>query len=155
MIKTTRPFLALAIIVATATPLLAGSQQEAAHKAHDVYLAAINANDLDMFLDAVTDDIVFIAPNAPVMEGKDQVGPWVAGYFDAVETAWEKTSVEFVVAGDWAYERYTYTVVDTPKGGTESYTDTGNGMNIYHLGDDGVWRVARDVWATNQPLPTQ
>ncbi len=127
-------------------------QEKAVHQAHDAYLAAINSNDLDTFLDAVTEDIVFIAPNSPVMVGKAEVGPWVGGYFEAVATKWEKTSVEFVVSGDWAFERYTYIAVDTPRGGGEAYTDTGNGINIYRLGDDGIWRVARDAWATDQPL---
>ena len=27
-----------------------------------------------------------------------------------------------------------------------------NGINIYRLGDDGIWRVARDVWTISQPL---
>ena len=75
-------------------------------------------------------------PNAPAMAGKDVVGGWVAGYFDAVETAWEKTSLELVVSGDWAFERYAYTATDTPHGGGAAYTDSGNGINIYRTGDD-------------------
>lgn len=140
--------LALAGAASAATP-----QERAAHQAHDAYLAAINSNDLDTFLGAVTEDIVFIAPNSPVMVGKAEVGLWVGGYFEAFATKWEKTSVEFVVSGNWAFERYSYIAVDTPRAGGEAYTDTGNGINIYRLGDDGIWRVARDVWATNQPLP--
>lgn len=154
MTSSTRTLTALAATVAlTGAAYAASPAEEAAHRAHDAYLAAINANDLDSFLNAVTDDIVFIAPNSPVMVGKAEVGPWVGGYFAAFETKWEKTSVEFVVSGDWAFERYTYTVVDTPRGGGAAATDTGNGINIYRLGDDGVWRVARDAWATSQPLP--
>ena len=80
-----------------------------------------------------------------------EVEPWVSGYFEAVETSWEKTSLEIVVAGDWAFERYAYKATDTPHGGGEPLIDTGNGINIYRVGDDGVWRVARDAWATNQP----
>lgn len=154
MTKKTRTLTAAAAAaMAMAGPASAETPQEkAAHKAHDVYLAAINSNDLDTFLDAVTDDIVFIAPNSPVMVGKAEVGPWVGGYFEAFATKWEKTSVEFVVSDDWAFERYTYIAVDTPRRGGEAYTDTGNGINIYRLGDDGVWRVARDAWATDQPV---
>lgn len=144
---------AVAAVAMTGTVSAQTPQELAAHKAHDTYLAAINSNDLDTFLAAVTDDIVFIAPNSPVMVGKAEVGPWVGGYFEAVATKWEKTSVEFVVAGDWAFERYTYIAVDTPRAGGEAYTDTGNGINIYRLSDDGIWRVARDAWATDQPLP--
>ena len=64
-----------------------------------------------------------------------------------------KDTVEFVISRDWAFERYTYKAIDTPHAGGEAYTDTGNGINIYRLGAGGTWRVARDAWATNQPLP--
>jgi hypothetical protein len=37
------------------------------------------------------------------------------GYFEAHQTVWLKTSVEFIVWDDWAYERYTYRSVDTPR----------------------------------------
>ena len=55
------------------------------------------------------------------------------------------------MADGWAFERYTYHVTDTPRDGSAAYSDTGSGINIYRLGEDGVWRVARDVWATNRP----
>lgn len=152
-VKTRALASAAAVVAMTGAAFAASPQEEAAHRAHDAYVVAINSNDLDTFLNTVTDDIVFIAPNSPVMVGKTEVGPWVGGYFEAFKTKWEKTSIEFVVSGDWAFERYTYKAVDTPRGGGEAYTDTGNGINIYRLGDDGVWRVARDAWATSQPLP--
>ena len=102
-------------------------------------------------MSTVTDDIVFIAPNSPAMQGKATVGPWVGGYFEAMETSWEKTTLEFVVGDGWAFERYAYKVTDTPRAGGDPYSDTGNGVNIYRREDDGVWRVARDIWATDQP----
>lgn len=137
------------LVVFSGTALTANSAKDAAHLAHDRYLAAINANDPVAFLATVTDDIVFIAPNTPTMVGKAEVEPWVRGYFDAVETSWEKTSLEFVVTGDWAFERYSYKVADLPRGGGDVSVETGNGINIYRLGADDVWRVARDVWAAD------
>lgn len=144
---------ALATTVTFANAVVAANPQEqAVHRAHDKYLAAINANDLDAFLTAVTNDIVFIAPNSPMMVGMSAVEPWVRGYFEAVETSWDKTTIEIVVADGWAFERYTYLAVDRPHGGGKPSVDTGNGINIYRVGADGVWRVARDIWATNRPL---
>ena len=151
MLRTT--CLAALSILALSGSALADAPAVSAEKAHQAYLEAINANDLERFLQTVTDDIVFIAPNGPVMEGKDQVGPWVGGYFAAVETTWQKTTLEFVVAGDWAFERYAYRVIDRPRAGGAPTRDTGNGINIYRRGEDGIWRVARDAWATDQPLP--
>ncbi|MEO5843846.1 MAG: hypothetical protein ABIQ33_03290, partial [Caldimonas sp.] len=74
-------------------------------------------------------------------------------------TVWEKESLEFVVDDEWAYERYRYKSVDTPRAdgpaaGTPVVTDTGNGLNIYRRDASGAWLVARDAWATEKtPTP--
>lgn len=73
----------------------------AAHAAHDAYINAINSNDLDKYLGTITDDIVYLPPNSAAIVGKSEVGPWVQGYFDAFHTQWAKTTIEFVVQGDW------------------------------------------------------
>ncbi|SMX48679.1 YybH family protein [Maliponia aquimaris] len=139
---------AAALSLATASLALADPASNSAKGAHAAYLAAINSNDLTQFLETVTDDIVFIAPDSPVMSGKGEVGPWVAGYFAAVETHWDKRSEEFVVSGGWAFERYAYVATDTMRESGETLTSTGHGVNIYRLEDDGVWRVARDIWVS-------
>jgi ketosteroid isomerase-like protein len=155
MNKTMHTLMAAGTAVGLAGAAVAGSPvEEAAHHAHDAYLNAINSNDTDQLMAVVTDDIVYIAPNSPAIVGKSEVGAWVAGYFEAYSTQWEKTTLEFVVSGDWAFERYAYKVVDTPRSGGNAVVDNGNGINIYHLDADGTWRVARDAWATEQPLPT-
>jgi ketosteroid isomerase-like protein len=88
--------------------------------------------------------------------GRAAVSDFAKGYFEAYQTVWVKTSAD-VVSDDWAYERYTYKSVDTPRpdgpaAGTPVVTDTGNGINIYQRGADGKWRVARDAWATDKAL---
>ncbi|MDQ3544327.1 MAG: nuclear transport factor 2 family protein [Actinomycetota bacterium] len=120
----------------------------AVHHAHQAYLDAINTNDVGRLLATVTDDIVFLPPNSEPIAGKEAVGAWVAGYFEAIQTVWTKTTVELVVGGDLAYEWYRYHVVDTPRDGGEATTDTGNGVNIYRLDADRTWHVWRDIWAT-------
>ena len=129
--------------------------EQAAHQAHDAYVAGINSNNLETFLATISDDAVFLPPNSEPIAGKAAVGEWVKGYLAAYETTWVKTSKEFVVRGDLAYEWYVYTSTDTPKvggpaAGTPVVTDTGNGINIYRRGADGVWRVARDAWTTTR-----
>lgn len=129
------------------------SVEAAAHHAHDLYLLAINSNNVDAFLGTVTDDIVLLPPNSPAIQGKKDVGAWVKAYFGAYQTSWDKTSKEFVVVGDLAYEWYEYTSEDVPRPDgpakdTPTVSDTGNGINIYRRGSDGVWRVARDAWST-------
>lgn len=138
------------------TAALPASQTDAiARQAHEAYVTAINSNNLETLLGMLTDDVVYLAPNAPALVGKAAVRPWADDYFKAYQTHWEKTSLEFVVVGDWAIERYAYKSTDTPKAGGTPVHDTGKGINIYHHDADGKWRIARDAWNSDLPLPTK
>lgn len=116
------------------------------HEVHEAYVQAINSNDLDAMLEIMTDDVVFLAAQEPPMVGKDAVRPWLEGYLEAYKTHWDKPVLEFVVSGDWAFERYSYKSTDTPRGGGDIVEDTGWGLLIYHRDADGRWRVARDAF---------
>ena len=142
-----------AITAAVTVGADSNTDQLAAHHAHERYVEAINANSVDQIMAVVTDDIVYLAPNTPEVVGRAAVRGWLQAYFTAYKASWQKTSLEFVVVGDWAFERYGYKSVDTPTAGGNAVTDTGSGINIYHRDTDGIWRVARDAWATAQPVP--
>jgi len=126
-----------------------------AHRAHEAYVTAINSNNLDSLLAMLTEDVVYLYPHEPVLVGKTAVRPWVDAYLKAFQTHWEKVALEFVVAGEWAFERYSYKSTDTPRAGGAVVQDTGWGLVIYHHDPDGTWRVARDAWSTDRPLPTK
>jgi ketosteroid isomerase-like protein len=122
-----------------------------AHLAHEAYVEAINSNNLDQLLGMLTDDVVFLAPNEAVMIGKESVKPWLEGYLAAFKTHWDKPVHEFVVNGEWAFERYSYHSTDTLLETGEVFEGTGWGLVIYHHDEDGKWRVARDAWGSDQP----
>ena len=128
------------------------SSEQALHHAHDEFVAAINANDFDRIMAMLTDDVVFLAAHAPPIIGKAAVGEWIQGYMDAFVTHWDKPSEELIVTGHWAFQRYSYTSTDRPHGGGDPIVDTGWGLAVYHLDDDGQWRVARDSFGSDQPL---
>lgn len=122
--------------------------------AHDAYVAAINTNDPDAVAARMTQDVVFQAPGAPELIGREAVREFVAGYVGAFETRWEKTSIDFTVAGDYAFERYTYSHVDTSRETGEVVTGEGKGVIVFEREDDGVWRVAVDGWSDTRPAPS-
>lgn len=127
------------------------SDDAGAHKVHEAYVNAINSNNLDTLLGVLTDDVVYLAAHDKPMVGKAAVKPWVDEYFKAYKTHWDKPVKEFIVNGEWAYERYDYTSTDTPITGGDPVTDTGWGLVVYHRDTDGVWRVARDAWGPDHP----
>lgn len=125
--------------------------EAAAHMAHENYVTAINSNNLEAVMEMLTDDVVFMAANNPVMEGKAVIKPWVEGYLNAFTTHWVKTVDEFVITGEYAFERYSYKSTDTSKADGSVIEDTGWGLLIYHYDADGKWRVARDAWGPDHP----
>ena len=139
-----------------ARPIAAAAVDTAAiaHEAHEAYVTAINSNNVDSLMAVLTDDVVFQAPHEPEMVGKAALRPWAEGYASAYNFRWEKTTLEFIIAGDWAFERYAYKSFDTPKAGGATIEDVGKGLNIYHHDADGRWRVARDAWSSDRPIPT-
>jgi ketosteroid isomerase-like protein len=112
----------------------------AAHQAHEAYVTAINSNNLDSLLGVLTEDVVFLSAHEPVMVGKAAVRPWLEGYLKAYKTHWDKPVHEFIISGDWAFERYSYKSTDTPLDGGAVVEDTGWGLVIYHHDADGKWR---------------
>ncbi|EJL31145.1 nuclear transport factor 2 family protein [Novosphingobium sp. AP12] len=142
-----------ALLALTGSCSAAPSATEAIERlAHDTYVAAINSNDADTLLADLTDDVVYQAPGAPEVVGKAAVGEWVRSYLATYRTKWEKTSLGFTVAGDWAFERYTYKVADTDKVTGTVITDVGKGINVFRKGKDGKWRVALDGWSSDRPV---
>jgi ketosteroid isomerase-like protein len=123
----------------------------AAHQAHEAYVTAINSNNLDSLLAVLTEDVVFLPAGEAPMVGKPAVRPWLEAYLRAFRTHWDKPVMEFVVNGDWAFERYSYESSDTPLAGGAPVVDTGWGLVIYHHDADGTWRVARDAWGPDHP----
>jgi tryptophan-rich sensory protein len=122
-----------------------------AHMAHQAYLTAVNSNDLQSLLDVLTEDVVFMAPSDQPYVGKPAVRLWIAESLRTSRRHWDKPVQEFVLNGDWAFERYSYTATDTPVQGGAARVDTGWGLVIYHHDTDGKWRVARDAWASDHP----
>ena len=62
---------------------------------------------------------------------------------------------EFVVSGQWAFERYAHASTDTPLGGGAVVTDSGWGLVVYRHDSDGKWRVARDARGSERPVPAR
>ena len=119
-------------------------------RAHEDYLAAINANDAEALLAMLTDDAIYLPPHEPAVEGKAAIRPWIEGYFGAYRTHWDKETLELVAAGDWAMELAAERVRDVPVGGGEAVEDVCKGIIIYRRQADGTWKVARDMWNSDR-----
>ena len=147
-------------VVATALVACDSSRQNSPSQAEDLaaiaafnerYLAAINNEDIAALSALTTEGHIMLMPNRPPLVGKaanDEVNGRVFEQFDFDES-W--APVETVVAGDWAYQRGTFTTVATPRAGGQALTFTGNFLRIYQRQPDGSWRMTRDMFNSDRP----
>ena len=115
------------------------------------YLAAINDGDIDSLSRLTTESHIMLAPNRPPIVGKaanDAANGRVFEQFEIDET-W--TPGETALGGDWAWQRGTFSVTATPKGGGEPSTTTGSFLRIYARQPDGAWRMTIDMFNRDSP----
>jgi ketosteroid isomerase-like protein len=117
--------------------------RQAIEQVHELYIEAVLAEDVEAFLDTVTDDF----------GGKDAVRVWFNATFGAYSTVkLVFPTADVTIDRDWAFKQYTFDWTLDPKAGGDQVRDLGSGLYIYHLGDDGSWKVAYDIWNSSEPL---
>jgi uncharacterized protein (TIGR02246 family) len=119
----------------------------------DAHVTALNSGDADAWVGVFSEDAVQMPPNFPANTGREAIRQWSKGFLDAVRAEFALEVEEVRVAGDWAFERGTYRIRVTPRAGGESFPDTGKYITIYEKQPDGAWRMARDIWNSNNPIP--
>jgi len=127
-------------------PVVEGDDVAAISALHGMRLEAAAAADIDAFLESMTDDAVLMPPDGPAIEGREAMRAFLGEMFETYVVDVEKPYSSITVVGDWAFEDYTYEMTLTPRAGGESIVDAGKGMFVYRRGEDGRWRIARDVW---------
>jgi ketosteroid isomerase-like protein len=117
------------------------------------YLGAINDGDAATLSNLTTDGHIMLMPGREPLIGKqanDEANARLAERVDIDET-W--TPVETVIDGDLAFQRGTFVVIATPKGGERGNPIPGHFMRIYQRQPNGEWRMTRDMFNTLSAAP--
>ena len=118
------------------------------------HLDAFNRADVDGMAEVVAEDIVTMPPNIRAFEGKEACRSWWQQGFDAARSHFEVIPTELEVAGDWAYDLFTWSMESTPHEGGEAAHDRGNCVFLWRRGSDDSWRLARAIWnSDNEAAP--
>jgi uncharacterized protein (TIGR02246 family) len=101
---------------------------------------AANAGDAAGIAALYTDDAVLLPPGAPIAQGKDKIQGLWKSMLDMGVSNIQLNPTEIIVSGNDASEvgTFSYTAGDT-KG-------TGKYIVLWRKGDDGKWRLRRDIW---------
>jgi uncharacterized protein (TIGR02246 family) len=127
--------------------------EAAISKLHDAYLAAWNAGDAAALAAFYTDDAVVMPANAPTVSGKEAIQSYFQAQFGQFSQEQAASKAEAVAAGDWAFTRGTYTLKLTPKAGGKAIEDSGKYLDILARQSDGSWKMARQIWNSDNPSP--
>lgn len=131
-----------------------GADVEALTEWIDRYCATVIAGDFEGYRTFWTEDVVWLPPDGPLLEGIDACMDRNRPFFEQYDLV-EAMSVEEVeVADRFAYVRVNYTFKATPKPDaepTESVEEDGKGVFILRRKPDGSWVATHCVWNFNAP----
>ena len=97
------------------------------------------------------EDAVVLPPNGPSVQGWAEMGSWFASAPSISD--FKPEIIEVDGRGDLAYVRGKYSMMITLPGASEPVKDTGKYIEIWRKQTDGSWRVIRDIFNSDLPLP--
>ena len=118
-------------------------------RAHKNYVNAINSNKTDRVMAMYDKGAVVMQPDGPLVTGRRDLRKWVAGYFQAYQTHWDKVSTNMWVGGEYGFDQGIDSAVDKPRDGGPVERYTVKGILIYKRQKNGEFLVYRDIWNFN------
>lgn len=148
------------LIVLAAVPLLlaadpghAQDAEAAIDEAAMAWESAFNAGDGKGVAELYTEDAALFPPGAERVDGKAAIAGFWQGAIDAGLADADLETVEVVEAGDLAYEVGNVTL-SAPTSDGDRVPVSGKYIVVWQHGEDGAWRLHRDIWNLN-PAPAQ
>ena len=115
--------------------------------ASDRLMTALRTNASDSLLALMTDDVVMMPPNEPVLRGKAAVRAWYDAFIGQLRTtSLALANREVFVGGEWAAEVAAFEWTLVPVSGGEEIVDRGSYIQLWRLAPDGRWLFSREVW---------
>jgi uncharacterized protein (TIGR02246 family) len=111
----------------------------------DQWTAGVKAKDSTALASLVTEDCIFLAPNAPPMRGRLTVEQLYRSLFTRYDLVQMIRFEETQLMGDWAFAWGVDDITMKPIDGADSVHFVGHGMSILRREPDGTWRFARGI----------
>ena len=128
----------------------AETDRAAIRKTTAEWLAAVNASSVDRCLAVWAADGVLMPPHHPSVQGHEAIGDYFRSVFSRRRFRFTFTSSDIQLAGDTALERVTYTAIMWSENADLPIEDVGKGLHVYRRQSDGSWKLAQDIWNSDQ-----
>lgn len=115
-------------------------------------LKAINSGDAASASGHWSEDGSFLAPNAPLVTGQEEIQSFLQGMIDMGLTELKAKTVKLEVTGDLAYRIGKYELTIQPQGG-DSIQDKGKFVQVFKR-EYGTWKLAASIFNSSMPIPS-
>ena len=114
--------------------------------------SAAHAKDVEKTVSYYTEDALILAPNLPVIQGKQGARTMWQGMFSVpgFDGGWTATRVEVAKSGDLGYVTGSYEISETDASG-KPIKDTGKFLEIWKKQADGSWKCVVDAFNSDLP----
>jgi len=112
------------------------------------FTEAFNGGDAAGVAALYTEDAVLLPPGGARVDGREPIQAFWQGAIDAGLSALTLEAVEVEERGDLAFEVGKFTL-QAPGEGDQKTTVFGKYIVVWKKGDDGAWRLYRDIWNTD------
>ena len=103
---------------------------------------------------AYTDDAILMPPNHSPLEGKQAIEKYLAEIGSQLQASnFQLSILEVDVQGDTTIVRGTYSANITIPGVDAPMEDRGKTLQVWKKQADGSWKIHRDIWNSNMPIP--
>ena len=145
-----------AVACSSPKPTTTTDQSEASRvsvdRAAGKLLGALRSDSPDSLLALMTDDVIIMPPNEPILRGKPAVRAWYEQFLRQMRTkSLDITNRELFVGGDYATEVAEFVWTLVPVAGGAPIVDRGSYVQLWHRLSDGRWAFSREVWNSNAP----
>lgn len=131
---------------------LTATDEAAVREALDIEMKSANAADAAAWASIYTEDAIVLRPHANSLEGREAIQKWL-GTLPPISNA--KGEVREVFGyGDLAYSRGSYSMTFTIPGVPRPIEEQGKFVQIFRKQSDGSWKMAREIYNSDLPLPT-
>ena len=124
------------------------ADRAAIYEHRTAYNGALKAGDLEGWLATLSDDCVLLPPDAPALNGKEEIRQWAGknmfSVFD-IELDYDFDELEFMGQTAYAWGWFDQTL--RPKDGGELIKLRGKFLDVFKTNEQGEWKLAR--WAYN------
>jgi ketosteroid isomerase-like protein len=120
---------------------------------HQEVLKASIAEDIGIIMPLFAEDAVLMPPNDTTVFGKDEIRSWWEEYFSFFRiTSVVQTERDVTVAGNQAFERYSFSVTIVPKQRGARILDDIRSLTVWRREPDGNWRITHSMWNSTKPV---